>query len=194
VGRGRDYELEARIEADTPARLKALADPTRSLVVDLVLERAMSVTELAARIDKPKGTIAHHVDVLVDAGLVKVVRTRRVRALEERFYGRVARTIVFPDLDDGDDEIGFLTAARAEVDVDRLRRDGVGLFTLRHARIPAARAREFSDRVDALAAEFADIERGGDVEYAFLAGVFPTNRSVQPPRVASPKQSSRKAG
>jgi hypothetical protein len=31
------------------------------------------------------------VSVLVDADLVKVVRTRKVRAIEERFYGRTAR-------------------------------------------------------------------------------------------------------
>ena len=29
--------------------------------------------------------------MLADAGLLQVVRTRRVRAIEERFYGRTAR-------------------------------------------------------------------------------------------------------
>jgi DNA-binding transcriptional ArsR family regulator len=187
VGRELDYDLEATVTADTPERLKALADPTRDLIVDLVLERAMSVTDLAARIGKPKGTVAHHVDVLVDAGLLKVVRTRKVRAMEERFYGRVGRTIVFPDHDD-DHELRFLSAARSEIDGERMRRDDVGVLTLRHARIPADQAREFAARVERLALEFADLPRGGDVEYAYLAGVFPTKRPVAKPRRSRAKK------
>lgn len=71
-----DYELGAEISADTPARLKALGDPLRQLLLDLVLERAMSVSELAARVQRPKSTVAHHVDLLTDVGLLQVVRTQ----------------------------------------------------------------------------------------------------------------------
>ena len=76
----------------------------------------MTVTELAERVRKPRGTVAHHVDVLVDAGLLKVTATRRVRAIDERFYGRTAHTIVFPDsATDGD--LPFVADARAEADL-----------------------------------------------------------------------------
>ena len=44
------YELDETIVADSPARLKALGNPLRSLILDLVLERAMTVTELAERV------------------------------------------------------------------------------------------------------------------------------------------------
>ena len=188
VGHELDYDLQATVMADTPARLKALADPTRDLIVDLVLERAMSVADLAERIGRPKGTVAHHVEVLVDAGLLQVVRTRKVRAMEERFYGRVGRTIVFPDRDDPH-ELRFLAAAREQIDGERLRRDDIGVLTLRHARISADRAKEFAARVERMALEFADLPRGGDVEYAFLAGVFPTKRPVaKRRRTRSPKE------
>mgnify|MGYP003704545557 CR=1 FL=1 len=53
--------------------------------------RAASVTELASALDRPKSTVAHHVAVLVRADLLRVVSTRRVRAVEERLYGRTAR-------------------------------------------------------------------------------------------------------
>ncbi|MEY2446313.1 MAG: hypothetical protein QOE00_2893 [Ilumatobacteraceae bacterium] len=176
------YELEATIAADTPARLKAVGHRLRALILDLVLERAMTVSELAERVGKPRGTVAHHVDVLVDAGLLKVTATRKVRAIEERFYGRTAHTIVFPpSTRDGD--LPFLSDARAEADLSDaacLTDDGepVGGFTLRHARIPAELVNEFTDRVMALAAEFTRLPRGGTREYAFLAGVFATNRPV----------------
>lgn len=149
------------------------------LILDLVLERAMTVTELAERVRKPRGSVAHHVDVLVDAGLLQVTATRRVRAMEERFYGRTAHTITFPDsARDGD--LPFVADARAQADLSE-ECGGTGGFTLRHARIPAELATEFTERVMALAMEFTRLPRGGDREYAFLAGVFATKRPVAPP-------------
>jgi DNA-binding transcriptional ArsR family regulator len=171
------YDLDDKIHADSPARLKAVGNPLRSLILDLVLERAMTVTELAARVRKPRGTVAHHVDVLVDAGLLKVTATRRVRAIEERFYGRTAHTIVFPD-EAMDGDLPFIADARAEADLSDA--ECAGGFTLRHARIPAELANEFAERVMALATEFTRLPRGGTREYAFLAGVFPTIRPVAP--------------
>ena len=47
----------------------------------LLREQARSITELADELDVPTGTVGHHVKVLEDAGLVRVVRTRRVRAV-----------------------------------------------------------------------------------------------------------------
>src|ERR671922_1340490 len=86
-----DYELAERVEVTTPAQLRAMADPLRATILDLLLERAATVAELAAAVDRPKSTVAHHVKVLVDAALLRVVRTRRVRAIDERYYGRTAR-------------------------------------------------------------------------------------------------------
>ena len=178
------YELEETISADTPARLKAVGHRLRALILDLVLERAMTVTELAERVGKPRGTVAHHVDVLVDAGLLKVTKTRKVRAIDERFYGRTAHTIMFPPSAQGAD-LPFLADARAEADMSEAANmtehgEPVGGFTLRHARIPAELVNEFTARVMALATEFTRLPRGGTREYAFLAGVFATNRPVAP--------------
>jgi DNA-binding transcriptional ArsR family regulator len=171
------YDLDETIHADSPARLKAAGHPLRTLILDLVLERAMTVTELAERVRKPRGSVAHHVDVLVDAGLLKVTSTRRVRAIDERFYGRTANTIVFPD-STRDGDLPFVADARAEADLSDPH--CAGGFTLRHARIPAELADEFAERIMALAKEFTRLPRGGSKEYAFLAGVFPTKRPVAP--------------
>ena len=175
---GLDYDLAEFVAADTPTRLKAMGDPLRLLLLDLVLEHAMSVAELAERVGRPRGSVAHHVDVLVDAGLLQVVRTRQVRAVTERFYGRTARTIYIKD---DDPDLPFFRAAREQADFDALDDpDAPCLFTLRHARIPIERAREFMARVEALALEFTMLRREGDREFAFLAGVFPTHRPVSP--------------
>src|ERR1700741_3759160 len=86
-----DYELADRIALTTPSQVKALSHPLRTTILGLLHERAATVSELAAALERPKSTVAHHVKVLPENGLVHVVRTRRVRAIEERFYGRTAR-------------------------------------------------------------------------------------------------------
>ena len=174
-----DYDLEPSVTADTPRQLKALAEPVRSMILDLVLERAATVTELATALDRPKSSIAYHVDVLVDAGLLAVVRTRRVRAIEERFYGRTGRTITMGNTPTPDGVVrqSFLVEAQAEADVSE---PGNMHSTKRHARIPEDRAEEFFARVVELAEEFTALPREGDVVYGFVAAVYPTDHPVLP--------------
>ena len=72
----------------------------RLRIVALLRERAATTTELAEQVGLVKGTVSHHLKVLEGAGLIKVVRTRRVRALTESFYGRVARLFVLKSSDE----------------------------------------------------------------------------------------------
>src|SRR6476661_318282 len=98
-----DYDLEDMLVVTAPAQLRSLADPLRATLLELLLERAASVTEMAQAVGRPKSTVAYHVNLLVEAGLFKVVRTQRVRAIEERYYGRVARTIYIGALSSAED-------------------------------------------------------------------------------------------
>ncbi len=184
AGVRRDYELDEMLDLDEPQQLKALGDPLRLLICDLVLERAMSVTEIADRVGRPKGSVAYHVDVLVDAGLLQVVRTRQVRAVEERFYGRTALTFM---IEGTPGELGFIRDVVAEVDGDRLREiaaagksddEGWGTATYRHARIPHDRVAEYTRRLHELSLEFVQEPRDGDVEFGLYIALFPTNRPI----------------
>jgi DNA-binding transcriptional ArsR family regulator len=178
-----DYDLVDMVVVTEPAQLRALADKLRITLLDLVLERAATVGEFAAAVGRPKSTVAHHVKVLVEAGLLRVVRTRRVRAIDERYYGRVARTIYIGVVDQPGDAqtpvcINGLSVAAAESvpahEADDLR------STLAHARIPRERAAEFWERVQALAREFAQIPREGDTVYGFAVGLYPTDHPTLP--------------
>src|SRR5256885_16918412 len=86
-----DYDLADRMALTEPSQVKAISHPLRTTILGLLHERAATVKELAVALSRPKSTVAHHVKVLTEAGLLQVVRTRRVRAIEERFYGRTAR-------------------------------------------------------------------------------------------------------
>lgn len=172
-----DYEIDDVVVADTPQQIRAATEPTRGQIMDLVLEHSASVAELAASLDKPKSSVAHHVGVLVDAGLLKVVRTRKVRAVYERFYGRVGRCVKIgkAPLPDGSSPVNFIEQAAAEV-MDAGQ--PALLATLRHARIPHERAEEFFEQLAVLADQFTELPRSGDVVYGFVASIFATDQPV----------------
>jgi DNA-binding transcriptional ArsR family regulator len=178
-----DYDLPDTVEVSTPTQLRAIADLLRTTILDLVLERAATVAELAAAVGRPKSTVAHHINVLVEAGMLRVVRTRRVRAIDERYYGRTGRTInVGVVRRPGDTEtpvcINGLSVAAAE-SVPAHEEDKL-YTTLRHARIPAQRAAQFWERVEALVREFTELPRSGDTVFGFAAGLYPTDHPTLP--------------
>jgi DNA-binding transcriptional ArsR family regulator len=178
-----DYELADRIALTRPSQVKAISHPLRTTILGLLHERAATVSELAAAVERPKSTIAHHVKVLVEAGLVQVVRTRRVRAIEERFYGRTARMfyVAVERSADSDslprDFNDFEVAARESA---AAYRDGKLWGFIRHARISDAQASEFWERMAALVAEFDQLPRSGDTVYGFAVGVYPTDHPTLP--------------
>ncbi|HSF85669.1 MAG TPA: winged helix-turn-helix domain-containing protein [Acidimicrobiia bacterium] len=176
---GADYAMDATVEASTPAQLKALADDTRRTILDLLLDRAATTTHIAAALEKPKGTVGYHLKVLEGAGLIRVVRTAQVRAMTEKYYGRVARTILVKSHESRGTPFPVLAEAMQEARV--LSPDHpLPMFTLRHMRIPEERAVEFAERLAALSEEFVDLPRSGDVVYGLIAGVFPTDRPTFP--------------
>jgi DNA-binding transcriptional ArsR family regulator len=178
-----DYDLDEMIVVTAPVQLRALADDLRGTLLELLLERAATVSEMASAVGRPKSTVAYHVNQLVDAGLLKVVRTQRVRAIEERYYGRVARTIYIGALS-SDEDIAMVAAidgigtaygeSRQAKDADDLR------CTLVHARIRVEDVRTFWAEVQAVARRFAQIPRGGDTVYGFVAGLYPTDAPTLP--------------
>ena len=178
-----DYELADRIALTRPSQVKAISHPLRTTILSLLHERAATVSELAVALERPKSTVAHHVKVLNEAGLVQVVRTRRVRAIEERFYGRTARMFyVGVERSAEGDELprdfnDFEVAARESADAFR---DGKLWGFIRHARITEAQASEFWERMAELVAEFDRLPRSGETMYGFAIGVYPTDQPTLP--------------
>src|SRR5262245_57723906 len=178
-----DYELAERMALTRPAQVQALSHLLRSTILGLLHERAATVSELAVALGRPKSTVAHHVKVLADAGLVQVVRTRRVRAIEERFYGRTARMFyVGVERDQGGDQMprDFNDFEVAAGESAMAFRDGKLWGFIRHARISEAQASEFWERMAELVAEFDQLPRTGDTVYGFAVGVYPTDHPSLP--------------
>lgn len=182
-----DHELADELHLDL-RQVKALIHETRLAIIDLLNERAATTSELAEALGKPKGTVGHHCKVLEEAGLITVVRTKKVRAIEAKYYGRTAR--LFRIGESWPDAIGpnagldlLLEPALAELRTAHAAQWGaeqVAMAAVRYARISQDRAQEWADRLAELADEFIGQERGGDTTYGLLVGLFATERKPLP--------------
>ena len=172
-----DYELPEILELTSARQVRAISHPLRTVILGLLHERAATVTEIATAVNRPKSTVAYHVNLLHDAGLLRVVRTRRVRAIQERSFGRTARMF----------HVGVGSAGRGadappsgwnDLDVaaaeSRQAFEAEDLWSfIRHARIPRGRASEFWTKALALVQEFDRLPRSGADTYGFVIGLYP---------------------
>lgn len=183
-----DYPLENSQAVTEPRQVKAIFDPLRETLLELLLERAASVQELAAAVGRPKSSVAYHVKVLADAGLLKVIRTRTVRGREECFYGRTARLFAVGGVRmqprSGSPSF-FETAA---LDAETALNDDDFRGITRYAWIDPADAAAFWSRVMDLVNEYGQLPRTstGSDAYALLTAIYPT----QHPRLATDNTSS----
>lgn len=171
---GHDYDAPDILYVRRPDQLKALGDEFRSRIVVLLRDRAQSVSELAAKLKAPKGTVAHHVKVLESAGLVKVVRTRRVRALTEKYYGRTARLFLY---EGGSEDVGNIVALSLRIASDEIlpvadEEDAVACSGVLRVRLNKADAKRFNRRLDKLMEEFRVADDPDGVPYGLAIALY----------------------
>lgn len=153
-------------------QVKAFDHPLRHRIIGRLGQAPATVSILAEEFGRPPGTVGHHTKVLEEAGLVEVVRTREINGITERWLGRSAATFEFPE------EVGPVRKgswmleqfARAQQHAAACDTDP-NLLTVRIARIPEARAREWYDRLLELAVEFSGEEPGGETTYTAVFGI-----------------------
>lgn len=129
--------------------------------------------------------MGHHLKVLENAGLVRVVRTEMVRAIEARYYGRTARTFDITPVAHSatHPNLALATAIKEMSESSHGSTDkgqSPGMSTVRHARIPEERAQEWQERLLALVEEFIASPRDGDIVYGLVIALYPTDRPHLP--------------
>jgi predicted ArsR family transcriptional regulator len=148
-----------------------MADDVRSAVISLLRERAYSTQQLARELDIPKGTVGHHMKVLESAGLIHVVRTRQVRAVTEKFYGRTAKLFLYEAEDPADARaIGATMLRRAANEVERSA-EGTG-FGQTKASLSKSDIARFDRRVKRLQEDFRAAETPGGIPYALVTAMY----------------------
>jgi DNA-binding transcriptional ArsR family regulator len=170
-----DYEAADVLVVREPEQLKALGDDLRSKIVILLRDRAASTTELASKLGLPKGTVGHHMKVLEKAGLIQVVRTRQVRAMTEKVYGRTARLFLFKSTDSDAEDVWNVAAAslrRAAEEMLPIGSDAQTTFGVVRARLSETDARRLVRRLEKLIDDFRAADGPEGEEYGLAAAFY----------------------
>ncbi len=172
---GPDYEAADTLLVVEPEQLRALADALRTKIVAMLRERSRSTQELAQELRLPKGTVGHHLKVLERAGLIHVVRTRKVRALTEKYYGRVAWLFLMQVEDNADARsLGSMMLRQA---ADELERGPEGVnFGFIRSRLSPADAKRFERRLDRLIEDFRAADASGGRMFVFANALWTSAR------------------
>jgi DNA-binding transcriptional ArsR family regulator len=73
---------------------KALGDPLRVHLLELIQHQPRTAKELADLLERPPGTIGHQLRVLEEAGLAQIVARRQIRGIVAKYYARTAHIFV----------------------------------------------------------------------------------------------------
>lgn len=80
-----------QMELTTVEQVKALLHPLRQKVIDILQKGPATPSEVGRAVGIAASKAHYHVHVLEAAGLVKLVETRRVGSVTEKYYEAVAR-------------------------------------------------------------------------------------------------------
>jgi DNA-binding transcriptional ArsR family regulator len=191
-------------------QLRLLADPLRQEILGLLCRGELSTAQLTDRLIRPPSNLYYHVNRLRKAGLIRVVRSRRVRGAVEVFYRAVAESFTAPPglLRTGRDAAQSKLAAAVETmaqgvvvkfggSVTRgLIGSGPGqtmpMITKLTVRTTPRRIEQLRRRLERCIRAFheePDVESDDAIEYVLLDMFFPVEHTASPKR--EPKRGSR---
>ena len=176
--------------------LRALADPTRLQIIELLLE-PLSVKEIAEEMAVPRTRLYHHIKTLEQNGLIRVVGERKARALNERVYVAAAKEFrpgpaILEEATGDEMAEALLTTVLDTTRADFMRAVRTGVVRLDEigkehqllavgrclARLPAAKAEQFAREVEDLVRRMneEDTQADEDPVSAFAFVFYPTKR------------------
>ncbi|MFJ1757071.1 ArsR/SmtB family transcription factor [Kitasatospora sp. NPDC088134] len=139
------------LHVTTAEQLRAVSNLTRHRIMAVLRFEPATITQIAARVGLAKGSSSYHVRLLERAGLVKVVRTQKVRGVTERYYAMAARSIVLPDPTDGGPDV---LMRHAVADLEAAPADAERHVRMAHLRLTEQQFAELGSRLQALADEY----------------------------------------
>ncbi|MGI3785704.1 MAG: ArsR/SmtB family transcription factor [Janthinobacterium lividum] len=155
---------EPDLIVDTPAQHRALGHPMRHRLLNSLRGGPATTSQLARRLQVHKGSVAHHLSVLVGAGMVRPSEERQVRGGTEKYYevahGSVTAT--------GDlESVSALFAAITP----ELAADDAALLHLRHLQLSEAQAQQLRTALDAIVTEPSGSD-GDQPTFGVLVGMY----------------------
>ncbi|MFJ7264390.1 ArsR/SmtB family transcription factor [Streptomyces globosus] len=159
-------ELPEALHVTTDEQLRAVSNLTRHRIMAVLRFEPATITQIAERVGLAKGSSSYHVRLLERAGLVKVVRTRKVRGVTERYYAPAARSIVLPNPATGQPDV---LMRHVVADLEASPVDARRHVRLAHLRLTEEQFAELGERLQALADEYRELSDPSlpDVSLAF---------------------------
>jgi DNA-binding transcriptional ArsR family regulator len=84
------FQPAESLRLTTPEQIKAINDPLRLEMLELIVEDARTVKQVADMLGKPPTKLYYHMNALEAAGFVKIVETRVKSGIIEKYYRAVA--------------------------------------------------------------------------------------------------------
>jgi DNA-binding MarR family transcriptional regulator len=138
---------------ETPGQLRAIADPLRQRLLQAFAE-PKPIRRAAAELGESPTKLYRHVDQLLAAGLIRVAREERRRAVTERHFQTVAaRFEVMPGAIGDSARVADRRAAIAAAGTLRIARTSARLTSAAMEQLEAAFARLLEDLSDPSAPE-----------------------------------------
>ena len=171
-------EIPIRLTISTEQQFKAISDMVRSRILGVIQYQPLTAKQIAQRLRATPGAIGHHLRVLEEAGLVKVVARRITRGIVASYYTRSARIYDYdlpPEVRGSAAKLDIAEKAHAELldstvsyEDDPLRCDAFP-----HVRLSPERIQEYEQRFTALLNELIEEtpDPNGEV-YGVFFGIF----------------------
>ncbi|MFK0019124.1 ArsR/SmtB family transcription factor [Streptomyces sp. NPDC090798] len=145
---GQDETLQLTSEL----QLRAVSNFVRHRILRVLRDQPATITQVAARLGIAKGSASYHMRLLEKAGMVAVVRTRKVRGVTERYYERTSSGIRLPEPEQGAPNV---VMRHALADLEAAPSGPPRLVRMHQARLSKDRFAEFTARLQALVEEIA---------------------------------------
>ena len=101
---------------------RALDDPIRGKIVELLNKKQLNVEQITRRLKKfgykkAVTTIRHHIEILKDSGLIEIIKIEESRGAITKYYGSSTKLLDFslpPDFDENYSKIISKTSLKLE--------------------------------------------------------------------------------
>lgn len=128
----------------TAAQMRAMANPVRVRLWAALGDGEATISQLSHRLALNKGSVSHHLRVLVESGLVRRGRTGTVRGGTEKYFARTKARLLFPHVP-GDEGPGQAMMQRL---IDDLKVADDPQVHQRRIRMTPAQARALAQHLD----------------------------------------------
>jgi DNA-binding transcriptional ArsR family regulator len=181
--------MREHYDIETVEQMRAMADLLRIRIIDLLRQRAMTVTQLGEVLGLTPAKVHYHVRELERVGLLELVETREKGGILEKYYQPIAyeisvnRVLLSASRDESQamlralfDQLadGYLSAFRRAVEnQDVTQADRMVLF-LSHLSMTGDEQRQLFAQIDELLKPFEQKREGEDIrEVVFSTFVYP---------------------